>query len=242
MNVPRVHPLTREYLGSLVDLLNPSDRSWNDELEDDESLQLKNLEELQAAIKAIEQHREDLSHLETEDFDDDDGRYSLFSFDSDEEIEPVSGHWDGITIRKKSGELVRPALRPLNTHTRPYGVPGTPPFLKQVHFDSRLEDVKDYSPMERPLAIGDGGSPDEPIEDIADLLPFVDEDDENDGSRHKQTRHLNPQPRFPLGSDVGSTKAAWPVDVMELERNEGRIPSQEDWVWNAFDKLGCVTD
>ncbi|RDA84471.1 hypothetical protein CP532_0068 [Ophiocordyceps camponoti-leonardi (nom. inval.)] len=60
-------------------------------------------------------------------------------------------------VRKKSGELVRPALRP--SHRRPSSVPGTPIFSKAVHFDSHLEHVRHFLQVDRPLAVSAGSSP-----------------------------------------------------------------------------------
>ncbi|KAK8115374.1 hypothetical protein PG999_007443 [Apiospora kogelbergensis] len=54
-------------------------------------------------------------------------------------------------VRKKSGELVRPALRPAS-HRRPSSMPGTPTFGKAVHFDSHLEHVRHFLQVDRPLA------------------------------------------------------------------------------------------
>ncbi|CAM1505012.1 Fc.00g106490.m01.CDS01 [Cosmosporella sp. VM-42] len=60
-------------------------------------------------------------------------------------------------VRKKSGELVRPALRP--SHRRPSSMPGTPVFSKAVHFDSHLEHVRHFLQVDRPLAVSAGSSP-----------------------------------------------------------------------------------
>ncbi|TEA14321.1 Protein phosphatase 1 regulatory subunit 3C [Colletotrichum sidae] len=61
-------------------------------------------------------------------------------------------------VRKKSGELVRPALR-ASSHRRPSSVPGTPTYNKAVHFDSQLEHVRHFLHMERPAAVSAGSSP-----------------------------------------------------------------------------------
>ncbi|KAK8081281.1 hypothetical protein PG996_000062 [Apiospora saccharicola] len=55
-------------------------------------------------------------------------------------------------LRKKSGELVRPALRPAAAR-RPSSMPGTPTFSKAVHFDSHLEHVRHFLQVDRPLAV-----------------------------------------------------------------------------------------
>lgn len=61
-------------------------------------------------------------------------------------------------VRKKSGELVRPALR-ASSHRRPSSMPGTPTFSKVVHFDSHLEHVRHFLQVDRPLAVSTGSSP-----------------------------------------------------------------------------------
>jgi hypothetical protein len=61
-------------------------------------------------------------------------------------------------VRKKSGELVRPALRP-PSRRRPSSMPGTPTFSKAVHFDSHLEHVRHFLKIDRPLAVSAGSSP-----------------------------------------------------------------------------------
>ena len=62
-------------------------------------------------------------------------------------------------VRKKSGELVRPALRPSSTKRRPSSMPGTPTYSKAVHFDSHLEHVRHFLQVDRPLAVSAGSSP-----------------------------------------------------------------------------------
>ncbi|KAL2134401.1 hypothetical protein VTI74DRAFT_240 [Chaetomium olivicolor] len=59
-------------------------------------------------------------------------------------------------VRKKSGELVRPALR--YSRRRPSSMPGTPTFSKAVHFDS-VEHVRHFLQVDRPLAVSAGSSP-----------------------------------------------------------------------------------
>ncbi len=62
-------------------------------------------------------------------------------------------------VRKKSGELVRPALRACSTKRRPSSMPGTPTYGKAVHFDSRLEHVRHFLQVDRPVAVSAGTSP-----------------------------------------------------------------------------------
>jgi hypothetical protein len=77
-------------------------------------------------------------------------------------------------LRKKSGELVRPALRPSSARRRPSSMPGTPTFSKAVHFDSHLEHVRHFLQVDRPLAVSAGSSPVEAYESDSEF-PFDDE-------------------------------------------------------------------
>ncbi|KAF7544138.1 hypothetical protein G7Z17_g10182 [Cylindrodendrum hubeiense] len=77
-------------------------------------------------------------------------------------------------VRKKSGELVRPALRP-PSRRRPSSMPGTPIFSKAVHFDSHLEHVRHFLQVDRPLAVSAGSSPVENYDSDAEY-PFPSED------------------------------------------------------------------
>ncbi|KAI9741053.1 MAG: hypothetical protein M1834_002764 [Cirrosporium novae-zelandiae] len=61
-------------------------------------------------------------------------------------------------VRKKSGELVRPSLRP-PSRRRPSSMPGTPTFSKSVHFDSHLEHVRHFLQVDKPTAVSAGSSP-----------------------------------------------------------------------------------
>ncbi|KIW62564.1 hypothetical protein, variant [Phialophora macrospora] len=73
-------------------------------------------------------------------------------------------------LRKKSGELVRPALRP-SSRRRPSSMPGTPTYSKAVHFDSHLEHVRHFLQVDRPLAVSAGSSPVENYESEGEF-PF----------------------------------------------------------------------
>ncbi|KUI59281.1 Protein phosphatase 1 regulatory subunit 3E [Cytospora mali] len=77
-------------------------------------------------------------------------------------------------VRKKSGELVRPALRPAS-HRRPSSMPGTPTFSKAVHFDSHLEHVRHFLQVDRPLAVSAGSSPVETYDSDTEY-PFTSDD------------------------------------------------------------------
>ena len=74
-------------------------------------------------------------------------------------------------VRKKSGELVRPALRPSSAKRRPSSMPGTPTYSKAVHFDSHLEHVRHFLQVDRPLAVSANSSPVETYESEVEF-PF----------------------------------------------------------------------
>lgn len=79
-------------------------------------------------------------------------------------------------IRKKSGELVRPALRASSTRRRPSSMPGTPTYSKAVHFqESSLEHVRHFLQVDRPIAVSAGSSPVDPYDD-EDEFPFDDDE------------------------------------------------------------------
>ncbi|EAW14344.1 protein phosphatase regulator GAC1 [Aspergillus clavatus NRRL 1] len=62
-------------------------------------------------------------------------------------------------VRKKSGELVRPALRPPSSRRRPSSMPGTPTYAKVVHFDSQLEHIRHFLQLDKPQAVSANTSP-----------------------------------------------------------------------------------
>lgn len=79
-------------------------------------------------------------------------------------------------IRKKSGELVRPALRGASTRRRPSSMPGTPTYSKAVHFhDNSLEHVRHFLQVDRPIAVSAGTSPVDPY-DEENEFPFGDDE------------------------------------------------------------------
>ena len=108
--------------------------------------------------------------------------------DDDLEIKPA-------LIRKKSGELVRPALRASSLKRRPSSMPGTPTFSKAVHFqDSSLEHVRHFLQVDRPIAVSASTSPVDP------------HDDESE---------------FPLGTDDSSSRSAsfdWKMSLTNFPR------------------------
>lgn len=93
--------------------------------------------------------------------------------DSDmEELEDDGPRIKPPMVRKKSGELVRPALRASSLKRRPSSMPGTPTFSKAVHFDSSLEHVRHFLQVDRPAAVSAGSSPAEPSYDEEVEFPF----------------------------------------------------------------------
>jgi hypothetical protein len=77
-------------------------------------------------------------------------------------------------LRKKSGELVKPALRG-NSRRRPSSAPGTPTHPKAVHFNDNIEQVRHFLQVDRPMAVSAGSSPVE-IYDSESDYPFSSDD------------------------------------------------------------------
>ncbi|KAF2100478.1 hypothetical protein NA57DRAFT_65008 [Rhizodiscina lignyota] len=73
-------------------------------------------------------------------------------------------------LRKKSGELVKPALRPASRR-RPSSMPGTPTYSKAVHFNEDIEQVRHFLQVDRPIAVSAGSSPVETYDSESDF-PF----------------------------------------------------------------------
>ncbi|KAL6235842.1 hypothetical protein BDW75DRAFT_128728 [Aspergillus navahoensis] len=80
--------------------------------------------------------------------------------DSDRDVEPERR---SPMVRKKSGELVRPALRGSTARRRPSSMPGTPTYSKAVHFDAQLEHIRHFLQLDKPQAVSAGSSP---VEDM----------------------------------------------------------------------------
>jgi hypothetical protein len=102
-------------------------------------------------------------------------------------------------VRKKSGELVRPALRASSRARRPSSMPGTPTYSKAVHFDSHLEHVRHFLQVDRPLAVSAGSSPVETYESESE---------------------------FPFGSDEASTRSR--STAFEYEMRLANFPPDSD--------------
>jgi hypothetical protein len=75
-------------------------------------------------------------------------------------------------LRKKSGELVKPALRP-PSRRRPSSMPGTPTYSKAVHFNEEIEQVRHFLQVDRPIAVSAGSSPVETYDSESEY-PFSD--------------------------------------------------------------------
>lgn len=112
-------------------------------------------------------------------------------------------------LRKKSGELVRPALRASSARRRPSSMPGTPTYSKAVHFDNNLEHVRHFLQVDRPLAVSATSSPAD-LHDGETEFPF----------HHDQGRFIEPPwqweirtPNFPHDS---VDRAHMPVRVEKV--------------------------
>lgn len=229
-------PITNETKMPIGVVMSPPDSTQNSDEEDNgrRGRNVENLEELQAAIRVIEQHRESsplrtssevqrLTHAisllpikDTKDTKDKPTsehngtshppRKLQHHRSSTETVfldlrsnhnnpsapeTPTTGSDDELSdeeaelarrkpqmLRKKSGELVRPALRPSSARRRPSSMPGTPTFSKAVHFDSHLEHVRHFLQVDRPLAVSAGSSPVETY-DSDNEFPFGHDDDSN---------------------------------------------------------------
>jgi hypothetical protein len=137
-----------------------------------------------------------LSPFEEEAFDihmdlDDD---SDLSESSDEDEMSRRGR---IMLRKKSGELVRPALRPPAARRRKSGTPGTPTFPKNTHFDSHLEHVRHFLQVDRPIEIS-RGEPDLDSEEDESHYGTVGAWNSEEG-RQSLERRKNLNHQFPKG-------------------------------------------
>lgn len=61
-------------------------------------------------------------------------------------------------VRKKSGELVKPALRP-SSRRRYSSMPGTPTYHKSVHFNESENQTRHFLQVDKPMAVSAGSSP-----------------------------------------------------------------------------------
>ncbi|TKA65948.1 hypothetical protein B0A49_11143, partial [Cryomyces minteri] len=79
------------------------------------------------------------------------------SDDSDEEDEDDDVHRKPPLLRKKSGELVKPAIRP-RSRRRYSSMPGSPTY-KSVHFNTDLVETRHFLTVDKPIAVSAGSSP-----------------------------------------------------------------------------------
>ena len=73
-------------------------------------------------------------------------------------------------VRKKSGELVKPALRP-SSRRRYSSMPGTPTYSKSVHFNEEVNQTRHFLQVDKPMAVSAGTSPVEMYESESEF-PF----------------------------------------------------------------------
>ena len=73
-------------------------------------------------------------------------------------------------VRKKSGELVKPALRP-SSRRRYSSMPGTPTYSKSVHFNESNNQTRHFLQVDKPMAVSAGTSPVEQYESESEF-PF----------------------------------------------------------------------
>lgn len=123
-------------------------------------------------------------------------------------------------VRKKSGELVKPALRP-HSRRRPSSMPGTPTYSKAVHFDSQLEHIRHFLQVDRPLAVSAGSSPVENYESESEF-PF--------GSEESGARSRGPSYEWEI------RLANFPPETDERKAN----PIYVDRVFLSADKKNLV--
>jgi carbohydrate/starch-binding protein with CBM21 domain len=114
----------------------------------------------------------------------------------------------GPLLRKKSGELVKPALRGSSGYRRPLSAPGTPTFPKAVHFNEDMEQVRHFLQVDRPIAVSAGSSPVE-IYDSESDYPFNSDVDKRPRAIEWEIKTLN----FPKDSHE---RQCLPVRVEQL--------------------------
>ncbi|KAI4956272.1 hypothetical protein J4E91_000483 [Alternaria rosae] len=95
-------------------------------------------------------------------------------------------------LRKKSGELVKPALRP-PSRRRPSSMPGTPTYSKAVHFNEEIEQVRHFLQVDRPIAVSAGSSPVETYDSESE---------------------------YPFGEDSRSKTPEWDIKLMNFPSQE----------------------
>jgi hypothetical protein len=111
-------------------------------------------------------------------------------------------------LRKKSGELVKPALRP-SSRRRPSSMPGTPTYHKAVHFNENMEQVRHFLQIDRPIAVSAGTSPVETYDSESEY-PFHEE-----GYRSKNAEWEIKLANFPSDPD-SFERQSMPVRVERI--------------------------
>ena len=89
---------------------------------------------------------------------------------SDESEEDDNSFSKPSLVRKKSGELVKPALRP-SSRRRYSSMPGTPTYSKSVHFNDSDNQTRHFLQVDKPIAVSAGTSPVEQYESESEF-PF----------------------------------------------------------------------
>lgn len=122
-------------------------------------------------------------------------------------------------VRKKSGELVKPALRP-SSRRRPSSMPGTPTYSKAVHFDSHLEHVRHFLRLDKPQAVSAGSSPQEPLDSDSEY-PFS--GDESYKPRGQPFEWEILLPNFPQDNERRKLQPVWVERVFLSKDNKTLI-------------------
>ena len=136
-------------------------------------------------------------------------------------------------IRKKSGELVRPALRPASMRRRPSSMPGTPTYSKAVHFqENSLEHVRHFLQVDRPIAVSAGSSPVDPY-DSENEFPFGEDESSTRSPPFEWEIRLTNFPQVSVG------RAALPVRTERVYLSPDNKTLQGDVIVRnlAFHKL-----
>jgi len=148
----------------------------------EETIQLR--PRLSATARKISHSR---SNTESAIFDQQRGQFSS-SPSSDDESDG-----NGLTIsskppllRKKSGELVKPAIRP-PSRRKHSSAPGTPTYSKAVHFNEEIEQVRHFLQVDRPIAVSASASPADGYEEEAEF-PFKYPDSSSQGGSDLEIR------------------------------------------------------
>lgn len=109
------------------------------------------------------------------------------SDDSEDEDGPLS---KPSLVRKKSGELVKPALRP-SSRRRYSSMPGTPTYSKSVHFNESNNQTRHFLQVDKPIAVSAGTSPVETYDSESEF-PF-----ETESKPEREMKLINfPQDNF----------------------------------------------